>query len=115
MRSRLVSLLLAASMCLTLGGCGGLSGLMGGIIIEPSGHSDGESHTPDLNYSGAQGSELCVEVYSLEEGDWSGPAPALSLPVSGSASRRPSPTGRASAPPPPTWASRPRARIRRNR
>ena len=41
-----------------------------------------------LNYSGAQGSERCVEVYSLEEGDWSGPAPALSLPVSGSGSVR---------------------------
>lgn len=80
MRARLISLMLAACVCLSLAGCGGLAGAMGGILIEPAGHEDGASHLLGLKYAGAGGSDMIFEVFALRGGTWTGPQPSITIP-----------------------------------
>ncbi len=80
MRARVFSLLLAAGLCLLLGGCGSMSAALSGISVEPAGVSDGEAHILSLKYRGAGGADMTFEVFTLRDGEWAGPAPQFSIP-----------------------------------
>ncbi|GEM_PF-6225897 len=80
MRARLLSLLLTASICLSFAGCGGLAGALGGILIEPMGYEDAEAHILSLKYARAGGSDIEFEVFTLQDGAWTGPAPEFAIP-----------------------------------
>ena len=49
-------------------------------MIEPMGYEDAEAHILSLKYARAGGSDIEFEVFTLQDGAWTGPAPEFAIP-----------------------------------